>query len=564
MQQFRPDLTQIVCTHLARFLGDDAAAAPDLWHQFCTGGLHALTEWRCGVARLRVYRQQRQAVLDQTLAGLAVAQRQEIVRLLDQLEAAMHATGMTLPLLRLLRERPGSSFRKRFGRWLRDGSPAFHVYHRSRKRKRRDLLLPQKHMSLQEWAATTTDTAEGAADNPGVADELYPAASQPVLVAGSPQETLAGELTNRLGYERPVTRNMLVQLGRYGGVGLLVPTDLFGGIDPDILTYIRCIKLGRLPGSVPIAALHRQVCRYAANLTVEAPSLHLVQVIFNLIAKRRHWNAGIGRTVERVHRRKTRTGHPRLFQCWQVFALSIALPLVDDLKRSISQTCFVVVVVDPMIQRIMGCWASATPPGTNEVGLALFEAIWHPGWRDWWVRGIPEQITVAADLCAEIPESLQQAAAYLLADIAVSTTRLTVASLRQRKDPTDQVAMLWREGATFICEHAQKAAVTVAEAQAAFLAWCVAERWFPNHTIEPVPEDWVLTLPGETSPAVGWLLPATQMDDEHTSNNIPARVTTCMQHGHPLQYRRAPLMYAWATDTFIECRACQYLATLPA
>jgi hypothetical protein len=256
-QIFIPELQQVVLSHLSNHLSCEPPEAQDVWQHFADGGLDRLTEWhsqRCVQVTTTIYQHKRQDILDQTLAGLAAEQQQEATTLVDHIEAAAQSTGIALPMLRLLRERPGSAFRKGFGRWLRSGGSAFHIYHRPARRNRRDIVIPQQRMSLHEWEeqqhATQPDEEQAAETDQEETAEVLVDDAEPVV--GSPQEALAQELSRRLGFDLPITRNMLTQLGFYGAVGPLLRTDLFGGIDADLVEYIRFIKFGRLP--VPVLA----------------------------------------------------------------------------------------------------------------------------------------------------------------------------------------------------------------------------------------------------------------------------------------------------------------------
>jgi hypothetical protein len=64
-------------------------------------------------------------------------------------------------------------------------------------------------------------------------------------------------------------------------------------------------------------------------------------------------------------------------------------------------------------------------------------------------------------------------------------------------------------GPGVVRKHYENEPVTCQQVQEALLAWLCSERWFPHHTIEAIPKDCALALPGSNGPAAGWLLPRT-------------------------------------------------------
>jgi hypothetical protein len=76
----------------------------------------------------------------------------------------------------------------------------------------------------------------------------------------------------------------------------------------------------------------------------------------------------------------------------------LRLPIVDAAGHQVSDTCRALLVVDTATERPVGYWLSTTAPTSREVGLVLYQAIWHPGALTWPLRGVPD--------CIQVPEML--------------------------------------------------------------------------------------------------------------------------------------------------------------
>lgn len=78
--------------------------------------------------------------------------------------------------------------------------------------------------------------------------------------------------------------------------------------------------------------------------------------------------------------------------------MTLHLPIAASSCSTASAVSHLLLLVDLGSQLPTGVWVSAHPPGSAEVGLVLFQAIWHPGALDWPLRGVPEVLQVPASL----------------------------------------------------------------------------------------------------------------------------------------------------------------------
>jgi hypothetical protein len=120
----------------------------------------------------------------------------------------------------------------------------------------------------------------------------------------------------------------------------------------------------------------------------------------NLGALHNFWHSGESESVAQVSKRVTLNVSkvPRIHHIWQVVIVQLPIPVVDDSRRVLSERCFVLLVVDDASQLPIGLWVSAGEPSTAELGLALYQSIWHPGALDWPLHGSPENILIPRSL----------------------------------------------------------------------------------------------------------------------------------------------------------------------
>lgn len=144
-----------------------------------------------------------------------------------------------------------------------------------------------------------------------------------------------------------------------------------------------------------------QVNEYRRELGLKGTlSSQLAKAIFNSLPKPRYWHAGQGERVARVRQRATAaTGTTLLLHdVWVVIPFPVSLPLCDALGKRITEQVWVLLVVDKATQLPLGAWVSAREPGAVEIGLSIYEAIWHPTDRAWPLHGTPRTIQIPKDL----------------------------------------------------------------------------------------------------------------------------------------------------------------------
>jgi hypothetical protein len=484
-EQLKLDKLQQVAVVLAEILNIDVIDAAgwydawmiDGWNELITRSLVAL-----GYApTMSLEDAQVQQLLDEQVGALDEDARREIAEGVKHFRAAMDETGVQAPLRRLLRDSPYSRSRRNFGRGLWFGMSARSRRGQRSRRKSRDIQRPVKHIELRE-----DDD-----DNP--------------FSVLAPEDKLVAAYSRRAGLEDDASgRSIVRSVGWNGSVSFLPKDQWQRAVDPTFAEYIKLIKLGHLDGTVWHSALRERV-----NSLAGTPewSQQFVRAFYNSIPKRPRWNGGVGEIMAGVSWRATRLRSTRrLFARWLVVVVTMRVPLIDGHNRPLGDECFVVLVIDEATERAMGCWPCPTPPGERELGLALYQSLWHPGIPNWPLRGIPERIRIPAALATYGLTDFRRSMYFLLAEIEVVDGTVWPGS----SDPDNDVveAVEW-VGPGVIQRAYGTGPVTCTQVQQALLAWLSSDRWFPHHTIESVPQNWSLALPGFGGPAAGWLLPRT-------------------------------------------------------
>jgi putative transposase len=141
--------------------------------------------------------------------------------------------------------------------------------------------------------------------------------------------------------------------------------------------------------SLPIAALYRQVQRYAQDLTEKVPSYWVVYRIVrslpaDLLSLAHQGTKAYSEKVDLVHRREAAGPNA----VWQAdhSPLDILLVRPDDEP----QKPWLTIVLDDYSRAVAGYFLSFEPPSTLRTSLALRQGIWRKDDPRWNVCGIPD------------------------------------------------------------------------------------------------------------------------------------------------------------------------------
>jgi hypothetical protein len=463
------------------------AEAEELFTLFIQQGLPGIIDWRfskiLGNKYNATYLTRINHILDLLCVGLPSSVRVEIECLTACLFTAIQNTGIQLPLVPLLKDAPSSRRRVRLGRRITFGVPSI-VRQKHRKHKTSWPTTSRRYTPRQIQKSSTKTAVE----------------QQLITMFANLVPLNESEATSRL-------RNVIT----YGVLGFLPKSQWYDIVDGRLLSWLRLIKFGHVERAVPWSQVYGFAQAYSANLGITIPSSQILRAIYKSIAKPRHWHGGRGLAVVNAHQRlpRIRTERPRLHNAWIIIKIKLNLKLLDTARGDVAYSCYLLLVVDEETQLPVGGWISVDQPQSREVGLAIYQAIWHPGAIQWPIRGIPQVIRIPQGLVADGCEDIQRAASYLLADVDVTSQVISKGKrriLRMVEDIKDHAAEeVYRVSGRDIPSESRALRIV--------LDWLLPH-YFPHHRTPAVrasTRENLVGMPGYDTPAAGWLLPVTGM-----------------------------------------------------
>jgi len=445
-----------------------------------SGGLSALVAYRAhsdslALVQERYERLQIRRKLQSTYAALTEEDQAVLETLVFNLHAAIKISKAPLPLLPLLTAQPSSKRRVQVSRRFQFGLAA---------------VIKRRHLRQSQRSHQRRSGQMSRSERP------------PQL---APQ--LISEFAERSNMDEREAKDRLRNFITYGAIGLLEPYQRARCLDPRLISWLRLIRHGRLDGRVPWQRLMAQLDIYRRTLGLAAPvSSVLARAIFNAIPRPSYWHGGQGEATVKLRQRGTLStrGSARLHERWLVLSIPSIITLCDALGEPVGNGTHLVLVVEAGGLLPLAVWPSAEPPGLREVCLAVYQAIWHPGAKNWPVKGIPEQLVVSAGLMLGDRDDLDRAAMYLLCDVAIqSDSKIWNQALRKlRKQLRD-------EAAKRITEQLQPHERTQTQVMRSLEVW-IQSTFFPYHRPAPVWREIAqhgVVMPGHDTPAAGWLLP---------------------------------------------------------
>ncbi len=334
-------------------------------------------------------------------------------------------------------------------------------------------------------------------------------------------DQLARAFGVRVGLDELQARARLRALGDYGGIGLLPKRDWPDALDPRLVSYIYFLKFGPISGTLSEAVMLMLVNAYTEEIGVPAISMQIARAIFSTQVKERRWNGGVGDSMIGVRQRPSlklsKTGLLNLI--WRLIPVRLNLQIAKSADSRASGDCYAIIVLELSSQRPVGCWVSVDPFHIEQVGLALFQAVWHPGIPDWPLRGLPNIIQIPRSLVAgESVEAIERAAYRMHAKVQVvddDTKRALLRKLAYAENLLQQLIPF--DGCAFIREKANSRPLPIRYVQDRLMEWLRFGRrtdtspgCFPNHRSPDVPLAFRkngFTLPAHDNSAAGWLLP---------------------------------------------------------
>jgi hypothetical protein len=314
-----------------------------------------------------------------------------------------------------------------------------------------------------------------------------------------------------------------------------------------LVEYLHLLKLGHLEGNTEWSMILDQIHRYASLLKQPVPSVQVARSIFNSLPKPRRFNGGEGESIAGVSQRASLTLRTKqLLKSWLLVAVNLPISVLSVAGKQVPE-CYALLVLDSDPELPVGCWVSEHPPSGSEMGLALYDAIWHPGWPSWPIRGIPKMLQVPDALATDI-EHVERAAEFLLTGVEVLAEKH---AHKHRKSRI--VKELVKGGVEYVLNQVHPTRRTCEQVYIALHHW-LRTSYFPNHDVAPVPssvEAFNVALPGYNSPAAGWLLPVAKEKALTVRDGVMCRglhYTNAVFESLPgaeLSYREFPYFYPY-------------------
>lgn len=511
-----PEVQQAFVEGVQQARGCDESMAVLLCNTLIHQGLPGLIDLRCraGVATTQQSLEavRVQTALDQQLGGLTSDARQKITKRLDDLLLAVRETNVSFSVLRLTREHPSTPYRRRVrSRFSTRKKRPRHrdiVRHHPRRSRLRAAVPIDSPSSANQWIARFADLSR---INSGVA------------------------------------RKRILDFITYGPIGLLGWHERIGAIDPHLVEYLHLLKLGHLEGNTEWVRILDQIHCYASLLKQPVPSVQVARSIFHSLPKPRRFNGGEGKAVAGVSQRASLTLRTKqLLKSWILVVVNLPIPVLSVAGKQVSE-CYALLVLDSDPELPVGCWVSEHPPTGNEVGLAIYDAIWHPGCPGWPIRGIPKMLQVPDALARDI-EHVECAAEFLLTRVEVLAEKHA-----HRHHKSRIVKELVKGGVEYVLNQVHPTRRTCEQVYIALHHW-LRTSYFPNHDVAPVPssvEAFNVALPGYNSPAAGWLLPVAKEKVLTVRDGVMCRglhyTNTVFESlpGAALSYREFPYFYPY-------------------
>ncbi len=526
-QQITPKIWESVIAKLMQQRACAEEETATLFDAFVTGGIPGLIDWRCSVSAdttqhtLTVERIHQ--AIELHLAALQPNLRQLIAHRALCLYRACQETGIHLPIVRLLNDYPSSRYRRQVGRRFSFGAGALAQRRASNRRKKRYLHIRRRPPTEKQKKLASKRAAARAAQQQAE-DHLVEAFSR--LADLSPVDK------HREG------RTFVRQLIYTGGIGLLPKAQWGELLDERVTRALAFFKLSRPFGVIGWPDTLQRVREYSRSLGLPAPSSQLAKAVSNAEPKPTRWHGGDGPAVRQVRQRKTlMLDAPRLHETWLVMPVKkrLHLSIVDAAGRQVSDTCRALLVFDTAIERPVGYWLSTTAPNSREVGLLLYQAIWHPGALTWPLRGVPDCIQIPEMLVSDGIGDVERAAVWMHSNTETITRRQMDYALRTKLPYAAKLLdTLAEQAPDYVRWKTGREAVTLQQAMDALRTWLHIDKitrtdphaqaypvadCFPNHNAPDVPAsiaDYGVALPGHHLPAAGWLLPVA----EHTATTV--------------------------------------------
>lgn len=488
-QRFQSEDRSGLVAHVAHQRNCSGDDAENLVRLLEIGGLRDIVAWRCQVTRYELGIVRIRRLLSDLTASFPMWAQQRSEQYFVALWRAMCDVIAPFHIEPILTEYPSSDHRLRLSRRLPWSHASLVKQYLQRKKGRLSSWPPPSPLARRAQAQEGEKRPE-----------------DPLITSFRAKLSMTGAQGSH-------TLHRIITLGTVGCFSNEEVPLLF---DKCQYSWLRMIEFGRIDGRIVWDRVYAQLRVDSEHWKKATPAKQVARTLFNSFATPRYWQLGKGGVTDGRLRQSPAlydAGLPQANDIWIAFDI----PIIIGKNWRRQQRYRMICVADPEGQLIMGGWSAANNGTENDLGLALYQAIWHPGNVNWPFRGLPRRIIVTRALIGDREDDLRKAAAYLLAEIEIvdrisleGKGRLVSAREMIRKEAIQllSVGQTERMALPNLLQHTLERLRTQEYAQ---------------QRIAPVPRDlrcFGVAMPGFDTPAAGWLLPRSPETAEAYTNGV--------------------------------------------
>jgi hypothetical protein len=357
---------------------------------FATGGIRDVIAWRCGTARydfgiIRIRR-----ILTELIVGFPAWAQERSTQFIGALWHAICDSTAPFHLEPLLTEYPSSDYRLRLSRrlpWSRASAASQH----QKGQKERSAWPPPSPLARRVQTQQMQELVE---------------------------DPLLASFRTQLSMTSSQGQYVLRRIITLGVLGCFSSEELPLLFNAQHMSWLRMIEFGRPDGRILWDKIYVQLQVDAHLRQITPPAKQVARALFNSFATPRYWSLGKGSVTDGRVRHSPAlydAGLPQANDTWIAFGFSIIIGTNWRRQQRYRMAC----IADYRGELVMGGWLTADNGTENDLGLALYQAIWHVGNLQWPFRGLPRRIIVPRSLVGNREGDLRAAAAYLLADLDI-------------------------------------------------------------------------------------------------------------------------------------------------
>jgi hypothetical protein len=250
----------------------------------------------------------------------------------------------------------------------------------------------------------------------------------------------------------------------------------------------------------------------------------------NHFPKDEYYNSGDGEATAGVPRRKSLklAGVKRLHEEWLLLAVPVEIDLVDHSGRSLNTTCTALCVFDCGSERAVTCCVYPGEISEVEIGLTLYDAIWHPYTIEWPLRGLPETILLPETLAQHNLSDIYAAASWMHASVGSLSDKELKKKLADRafiKETITKLQSVYKPAMLPGRRRAPRQQMRLQTAQSAIRTWLYTRGFTGEHQgkeqgkhrvehaqVPKAIRDQGYIMPGFDTVVAGYLLPIVATD----------------------------------------------------